>query len=382
MRFYLRNDYKDRPGMFYIAWTDEHGRGCRASTRTRDHGAAQLALAKYILEHDTPRDQRPENVTVEAVMLRYWHHHGRTRFAKDAVRYALAHVTKQLPKVTVAEFDRARQRRFIRALADQGMKPSSIARYLGVIAAALNRAKDQGEIVSVPELEKPELEQSQGVEPFSLDELRAVMAAATSESERLMVLLWIGTGCRPGAVLDLTWDRVDFAAQAIDFRVPGRRMTKKRRTLPPMAPSLAAYLEAKRSVGYVIVRRTKKAVRPLAGFKMTMRRLAKRAGVEGSAYRIRKSVATWLRSQGVPEAEVLAMLGHRFGSSETERYARPEYLVAARAAIEQLLHKLAPPWLGLARSWQGASRNPLMNQAVGCELVMTQVSANDEVYGP
>lgn len=281
-------------------------------------------------------------------MVRYWHHHGRTRFAREPIRYALAHVSEQLPKVTVAEFDRGRQRRFMAALAAAGQKPATVSRYMGVIAAALNRATSSGELASSPPIEKPEVVQSRGVEAFSLAELRQLLAAARTDNERLLTLIWTATCCRPGAALDLTWDRVDFDSHTIDFRVPGRRVTKKRRTLPPMAPSLENYLEARRSTGFVVAWKTKRRVAPLKSFKVLMRRLALRAGVNGTAYRIRKAVATWLRAQAVPEGEIQALLGHRFGASETERYARPEYLSAARAALERLLREVAPPWLPVA----------------------------------
>lgn len=382
MRFYLRNDYADRPGIWYLCWTDESGRGRRASARTRDHATAQKALARLILEHDVPRHIRPESVTLEAVMLRYWHHHGRSRFSKDPIRYALAKVTDKLPRLPVAEFDQARQTRFMAELAADGLKASSIARYMGVIAAALNRAKVHGELSAAPAVLEPEAIESAGVEPFSIDELCAVLAAARTENERLMVLIWTATCCRPGAVLDLTWDRVDSATHTIDFRVPGRRLTKKRRTTTPMAPTLEAYLEARRSVGFVVGWKTKKRVARLAGFKVPFRRLLERAGIEGSAYRIRKAVATYLRAQGVPEADVLGMLGHRFGTSETERYAKAGLMPAARDAIEKLFREIAPTWLPVASNWQAPRSNLLIAQGGSGGLVTSQVGVNDDSYRP
>ena len=368
MRFYLRNDIPGRLGTWYVCWTDDAGRGYRSSARTRDYGVAQKALARFILEHDIPRDERPEFVTIEAVMVRYWHHHGRTRFAKDPIKYALKHVSEKLPKITVAEFDRARQLRFMRELADEGQKPGTTERYMGVIEAALNRAKDLGELVSVPDVLKPDAVETEGVAPFTVEEIGKLFAASRTDAEKIMMLLWTGTCCRPGAVLDLTWDRVDFVSNSIDFRVPGRRIVKKRRTLPPMAPTLAAYLHARRSVGFVVPRVTKKKVAQRKGFRTLMRRLAERAGVAGTAYGIRKGVATYLRADGVPEADVLGMLGHRFGGSETERYARPGYMAAARDSVEKLLREVAPPWLPVASNWRVPAVNPLFSQ----------VAANDQ----
>jgi integrase len=53
---------------------------------------------------------------------------------------------------------------------------------------------------------------------------------------RLFVTLALATGARMGAILDLTWDRVDFAHGTIDFMPAGRDKTNKRRTVVPMNP--------------------------------------------------------------------------------------------------------------------------------------------------
>lgn len=361
MRFYLRNDFPDRPGAYYICWT-EHGCPYRRSARTRDRSAAQVALARHILEHDQPRDQRPDEVTLQAVLLRYWQHHGQTRAAHDPIRYAIAKVNAHLPLVTVAEFDRARQVRFLALLKDEGCNAATAARYMGVIRSALRRAAEHGELPETRPLARPEAEESEGVAPFTLAEMRAVLNACESEPERLMVLLWVGTACRPAAALDLTWDRV--TATTIDFKVPGQRITRKRRAVVPLAPTLAAYLAARRSVGPVVrSEKHTKTVRPIAHFKPKFRRLCARAGVEGSAYRVRKFTATWLRSHGVPEADVSAMLAHRFGGSQTERYAqaRPDFMQAARDGVEKMLQELHVSWLppALARDWQVPAANSL-----------------------
>ena len=297
MRFYLRNDFPDRPGTYYICWV-ESGRPRRRSTRTRDHGAAQKALAEHVLEHDRPRDQRPDEVTLQAVVVRYWHHHGRSRQSHDPIRHALAWITDQLPKVTVAEFDTARQRQLIAAMKAHGLAAGSIRRYLGVIRSALLWASQNGELPETKPLARPEPEESEGVPPYTLDEMRAVLAACESEGERLMVLLWVGTLCRPGAVLDLTWDRV--TATTLDYRVPGARITKKRRAVVPLAPTLAAYLAARRSVGHVVPsEKHTRTVRPLRTWKSRFRRICARAGVPMRGYGVRKFAATWLRGHGV-----------------------------------------------------------------------------------
>lgn len=50
------------------------------------------------------------------------------------------------------------------------------------------------------------------------------------------------TGARKQAILDLSWDRVDFKIGVIYFDVPGRRKTKKRRAVVPISSLLRRVL--------------------------------------------------------------------------------------------------------------------------------------------
>lgn len=72
------------------------------------------------------------------------------------------------------------------------------------------------------------------------------LLAASRGHLRLFVLIALTTGRRSGAILDLTWDRVDLARGVIDFRNPGKGESNKRRGISPMAGALKTTLrEAK-----------------------------------------------------------------------------------------------------------------------------------------
>ena len=119
-------------------------------------------------------------------------------------------------------------------------------------------------------------------------------------------------------------------------------MTKKRRAKAPLCAPALAYFNDRRSVGPVIQWNG----RQLVGHKMTFGRIAKRAGIKGTAYGIRKAVSIWLRRESVHEWDIKGMLGHAIGG-ETERYAhyRPEYMRAAADAVERLVRQINPSWL-------------------------------------
>jgi hypothetical protein len=126
------------------------------------------------------------------------------------------------------------------------------------------------------------------------------------------------------------------------LNVPNRPVTNKRRTIAPLSPTVIAYLKDRRSIGPVVQWKG----RALKGFKMTFRRLVKAAGLTGSAYRVRKGVASYLRSQGISGPDIKAMLAHSLGG-ETDEYAHydPAFMAPVKQAMERLLTQIAPPFL-------------------------------------
>lgn len=242
--------------------------------------------------------------------------------------------------LSLAEFTIPRQEQFLRE-AMPAVKDGTRRRYMGVIEAAMNWSFQRGEIErQIPILVPPAVD-GPGARPLTPAEIGRFLAAANGEHERRLALLLTTTGARPQAILQLDWPRV--LSGAVDYDVPGRRRTKKRRARAPLSPTVAAYLEERRSVGPVIQWKG----RPLKGHRMTVARIMARAGIDATAYSVRKGLATWLAERDVPEWEVGRILGHRVSSGTTERYAhhRPSYMRATREAVEALLREIAPGWL-------------------------------------
>jgi integrase len=70
------------------------------------------------------------------------------------------------------------------------------------------------------------------------------MLRASAPRLRLFVALALETAARRGAILELTWDRVDLVLGLIDYNIPGRRETKKRRVKGmPISDRLRPILE-------------------------------------------------------------------------------------------------------------------------------------------
>jgi hypothetical protein len=322
-------------GIFYIYEYDAASGQCqRFSTRTRDPGAAEQKLAEHIIR--LPKQQF-SGITLVTIMLRYYEHHGSKAFSTSTIRTVMRRVVEHEPETTLDEFTIPRQKSFVAKL---DISPSSARRYHGVIRAAAQWSFDNGDITQMPAFYKPQANDGEGARPFELWELKALFEAAQLEHERRMLLLCLSTAPRAGATLDVTWDRLRNGV--INYNVPGRRKTKKRRAIAPLCHTAAAYLEAHRSVGPIVQYRG----RQLKGFKMTFMRLTKRAGIVGTSYSVRKAASTWMRGEGIPELDIKGMLAHSL-RGETERYAhyRPEYMRAAADSLERLVRAICPPWL-------------------------------------
>jgi integrase len=346
---------------WYIYQYDERTGQCpRFSTRTTDRESAEKKLAEHIIK--LPHRQILSDATLVKVMLRYWEHHGQHIFARDTVRRVMGLVAEHEPMTRVYEWPIPKQKEFAFKLAKTD---STRRRYMGVVRAALQWAADGGEIPTMPAVYKVQATDAEGVRPFSLDELKALCEGCRNEHERRFMLLMLSTAPRPGATLDLTWDRINVETGVVNYVKPGRRLTKKRRAKSPLCAPALAYFNERRSVGPVIQWNG----RALKGHKMTFKRIAERAKVSGTAYGVRKAVSIWLRQQAVHEWDIKGMLGHAIGG-ETERYAhyRPEYMRAAASAVERLLVEIRPSWL--------ASYLPVPVESVPRETQVAVVNGN------
>ncbi|MGD9882302.1 MAG: tyrosine-type recombinase/integrase [Reyranella sp.] len=321
-----------------ITWFDPTTRQTvRRSTGHRDLDAAQEALAAHYIQHRRLDHERPADVSIILLIGRYIA--TVPMRSTDTAKAALKHWREFWNDEPVSAMSTARQEAFHEWLQDR-LAPSSVKRVLGVGRAALSRAYRRQELAALPAQAPYKAQERHRETVLSVDDLRRLWAAAQPvEHWRRYLWLAIGTGARPEAILQLTADRIDFAAGVIHLAAPGADHGKKRRPTIPMAQSLRR--EVKRwGDGYLVTYKGK----PLARARESFKRLSRTAGVEATAYTIRHTVATWLRQRNVPEWDIAGFLGHRPpGSATTARYAhyRPDYMRAAARAVDALLRAVA-----------------------------------------
>jgi integrase len=159
-------------------------------------------------------------------------------------------------------------------------------------------------------------------------EVTRLIEACEAPHVRLFVILAIATGARSGAILDLTWDRVDFTGGTINLKIPDvyspllKRVRKARSVVPMTAEVREALLLAKAGSlsEYVIEWDGQKVAKIRKGFESACRR-AKLSDV--TPHTLRHTVATWLTEDGVPIEEVSRLIGHRDPNTTRRIYAHP-----------------------------------------------------------
>jgi integrase len=216
-----------------------------------------------------------------------------------------------------------------------GVSDGTIRLELSKLRASLKWAEKKDLIGKAPFVWMPAPSDPRDVR-LTREQAARFIAACDAPHLRLFVVLALTTGARKEALLDLTWDRVDFDSRRINLKDPARPRTAKGRALVPMnATALHALSEArqKATTPYVI----EYAGRPVKFIKMGLRRAGQRCGMEFvSAHVFRHSAATWMAEGGISMAEIAQFLGHK-DSRVTERvYARfsPTYLRGAASMLE------------------------------------------------
>lgn len=159
-------------------------------------------------------------------------------------------------------------------------------------------------------------------------EFNRLFDCVIADHAKVYVMLGLYTMARPGAILELEWDRVDFMRRQIDFTPPGHLRTAKRRTVVPIADPLLPWLQkahAARTSQWVIERGGKQ----VACIKKAFQAASERSGVHATPYTLRHTGAVWAAEAGVPMAELAQFLGHDDDRTTQKHYARfsPDYLL-------------------------------------------------------
>ena len=217
----------------------------------------------------------------------------------------------------------------------QGRKPGTIWTELGRLRMAFVWAERKGLVERAPHVWRP----PQGPprdKSLTREQAAEVVDACQLPHVRLFCVLALATAGRAGALLGLTWDRVDLERGFVDLRDPSRAVTKKGRAAVPLGDNVLGDLRRARHEAtskWVIEWGGKR----VGSVKKGIAAAGKRAGFPWvTPHVFRHSAARFMAEDGVPMAEIAQFLGHDNEQTTFKVYARfsPTYLRRASKSVD------------------------------------------------
>jgi integrase len=147
----------------------------------------------------------------------------------------LGHLNTQFEGMTVDQACHpAEIETFTGLMLGKGLKPTYVL--LTILKAAVRRAWNRRELSTAPHIAFLEAKStSTKGRPLKPSEIAALLSSAAPHMEA-MLMICLGTACRPAAACDLTWSQIDLEAGLIDLNPAGRMQTKKYRPVVRIPP--------------------------------------------------------------------------------------------------------------------------------------------------
>ena len=332
-------------GFYYIHWS-EGRRSKRQSTGTSDEDEAYQTFAQWILigGHNRTIGATEATYSVAELWGVYWQKHVTTskvtsegqKTAGFAWKNLEPHFGHMLPgDINQQQIDDYAARRTHASKDKLGRKSTTgtARRELAYLIAALNHcARGKTPLIdpkSLPIIDLPAADAPRDRWLRMEEVQRLLTAAATMRRQgrgggrmtRAERFLWIAleTAARKQAILDLTWDRVDFEIGTIQFDVPGRVKTTKGRATVPISSALRPVLERayKERISDLVLDNKAAVWKSIqvasikAGFSdQTVVRGQKPKATGISPHVLRHTAATHMARRGVPLFVVAIVLGN------------------------------------------------------------------------
>lgn len=251
---------KANSGVFYAKWTDGR-RSKRKSMGTRDPAVAQARFAQWLLIGGA--SGRPENpaqvYTVADLWGVYDKQHVREKVMDPATHdFSWKHLGAHFGDMLLGDVSEAVPAYIAKrekGLIGRPSKSPTIRRELALLRACFNwcaDAKERRALIGVGDVPGFALPADSVPRDRWLKEAEIARLMAAAEAKRVgdrlsrvERFLWLAleTAGRKQALLDLTWDRVDFETNVIHLALPGRKQTRKRRASVPISRTLLPVLK-------------------------------------------------------------------------------------------------------------------------------------------
>jgi integrase len=309
----------------YAAVRSVNGKTERRALRTADLGEARRQLKDFLA--------KPVGESVGELVDAYLDDKDKTAIRAKDLRGAWKQAKETFAHLRPDQVTRELCRSYRDQRYAGGRKPNTVRKELEVVRAALNFHKKG--LDAVFELPPPPPPKERYL---SRDEARKLLKAARRFPHvRAFIALSLATGARQSALLELTWDRVDFNRRRITLSL-GNAMdeTRKRRATVPMNRRAYRYLRVMREAAtcpHVIEWGGHRVLNVKKGFKAA----CDRAGLgEITPHILRHTAASWMAESGVDMFRISRYLGHSDTKVTERRYAKlhPDFLSDAADALD------------------------------------------------
>lgn len=304
-------------GGYALVWRDEKGRH-RRQLDARDKPTAE-AEARNIWKRASGTTGTVGGIVeayIEARELAGIASTSRQRDAWKAMKFYWA-------KVDPSQIDEEMARAYVR----RRNRAEATTRYeMTMLSVALRWAVKNELLDKAPDIWRPEAPERRE-RHLSTKDFAKWFAEVKAPHARLYVEIALATMARPTAILELTWQQVDWKHSTINLNPPGRRQTKKRRPIVALDEETMALLKVAHEGAqsdYIIERGGKK----IASMKKAFQAASARSGIHVTPYTLRHTGAVWAAEQGTSMAELAQFMGHDDDSTTQKHYARfsPTYL--------------------------------------------------------
>lgn len=226
-------------------------------------------------------------------------------------------------------------RAYAEARRQMGKKDGTIWTELGHLRTVLRWAEAKRLVTFAPPIERPQKPAPKG-RWLTVAEADRLIDAAKEHHIRLAILLMLETAGRIGAILELTWERIDFETGHINLRTTDTG-PRKGRAAVPMNPALRGALQRARDnalTEHVI----EWAGKPVESIKTGFQRAVKDAGLgkDVTPHTLRHTAAVHMAQAGRPMSRIAQYLGHSSTSVTEKVYARyaPDHLREEAAVLD------------------------------------------------
>lgn len=324
-------------GEAVAVWSEPGGKRPRFRLGCRTEAEGRVALARFARSNDSLDAVQTQRV--DAIWKAYVADRERDGRGMAVYHHNWKALEPTFGPLLASEITEDLCRAYARERFDAGRAPATVNTELSRLSQALKWAFDRNIISPRPKVWIPSPGGPRD-RVLSEAEFIVILDACKAPHVRLFVILLLCTGGRHRAVLELTWDRVDFAAGTIDLRTPrtidpmSKRHRKGRALVAMNGLARAALQEAREGAlsAWVVEQHGK----PLKGCRDGLRSACERAGIDGvTPHTFRHTAGTMAWMNCTPQ-QAARFLGHATARTTEKVYAHPtaDFTASAAAAVD------------------------------------------------